>query len=76
MEKDLVLLFVIVVLIAMQIFERREHTKERRDLTNKVMSRDYSEYAVYEAQREAYRKAHHRMVSMEQEDRDLGIPVT
>lgn len=74
MEKDLVLLFVIVVLIAMQVFDRREHTKERRDLTNKLMSRDYSEYAAYEAQKEALKKAYRQMNS--EEDRDMGIPVT
>ena len=76
MEKDLVLLFVIVVLIAMQIFERREHTKERRELTNKIMSRDYSEYAAYEAQREAYEKAYQRASVMSQSDGDIGIPVS
>lgn len=42
-----ILFLVIVVLSISQIFERRDHVKQISEMTSKLMSNSFSEFAIY-----------------------------
>ena len=48
---ELILAFIIVVLLGGLIYERREHTKQIKELTAKIMAKSLTEFTMTEAKK-------------------------